>query len=82
MMLMAKKRTWIITIGDDRPIQNIAKDLTAAGLENVQILQEIGSITGSVEDKDVEKLRKVRGVVEISPESTIDIGPPNSRDTW
>lgn len=79
---MTKKRTWIITTGGDRPIQNIAKDLAAAGLEDAQILQEIGSITGSAEDKAVEKLRKVNGVVDVSPESTIDVGPPGSSDTW
>ena len=79
---MTKKKTWIITTGSDRPIHEIAKDLADAGLKEIQVLQEIGSITGSAEDEDVGKLRKVRGVKDISPDISIDIGPPDSKETW
>jgi uncharacterized protein with ACT and thioredoxin-like domain len=79
---MANEKTWIITIGGDRPIQDIAEELANAGLKNVQILQQIGSITGSADEEDVRKMRKIHGVVDISPERRIDIGPPGSSFTW
>ncbi len=72
----------IITVGGDRPIQDIAKELVDAGLKNIQVLQQIGSITGSADEEAVKKMRKVRGIVDISPERHIDIGPPGSSFTW
>lgn len=72
----------IITISGDRPIQDVAKDLAAAGLNGGQTLEEIGSITGSADDDAVSKLRKVRGVADVSPDVSVDVGPPDSRNTW
>ena len=72
----------IITISGDRPIQDVAKDLAAAGLKGGQTLEEIGSITGSADDYAVPKLRKVRGVADVSPDLSVDVGPPDSRNTW
>lgn len=79
---MATKKTWIVTTGDDRPIDDVAKDLIDAGLKDLQILSEVGSITGSAEEDTVSKLRKVRGVKDVSQDISINIGPPGSRDTW
>lgn len=28
------------------------------------------------------QLRKVRGVIDISPDVPVSVGPPNSSDTW
>ncbi len=72
----------IVTASRDRPIHDIAKDLADAGLKDVQILQEVGIIIGSSEDEVVAKLRKVLGVKDVSPDISIDIGPPDSRETW
>ncbi len=79
---MAKTKTWIITTGGDRPMRDIAKDLAVAGLKRGRVLKEVGSITGSAEDKAVAKLRKVRGVIDVSPDAPIDVGPPDSPNTW
>jgi hypothetical protein len=76
------KKKLIVTASRDRPIHDIAKDLADAGLKDVQVLQEIGIIIGSSEDEAVAKLRKVRGVKDVSPDISIDIGPPDSRETW
>jgi uncharacterized protein with ACT and thioredoxin-like domain len=76
------KKKWIVTASSDRPIHDIAKDLADAGLKDIQILQEVGSIIGSSEDEAVAKLRKVRGVKDVSLDISIDIGPPDSRETW
>jgi hypothetical protein len=79
---MAKAKTWIITTSSDRPIRDIAKDLADAGLTRSKVLKEIGCITGSAGDKTVAKLRKVRGVVDVSPDVPVDVGPPDSSKTW
>jgi hypothetical protein len=79
---MAKGNRWIITTNADRPIKDIAKDLGAAGLKGVRVLKEVGSITGSADEKVVTKLRKVRGVVDVSPDADVDVGPPDSSETW
>ena len=79
---MGKGKGWIVATSGDRPIREIAKDLADAGLAVGQVLEEIGSITGSADAKVVAKLRKVRGVVDVSPDTPIDIGPPGGRETW
>lgn len=79
---MDKKKALIVTTGNDRPIHDIARDLADAGLKDVHILQEVGIITGSAEDDTVAKLRKVRGVKDISADLSINIGPPDSREIW
>lgn len=79
---MAKATTWIITTSGDRSIHDIAKDLAAAGLADGQVLEEIGCITGSAGSKAAAKLRKVRGVIDVSPDVPVSVGPPHSSDTW
>jgi hypothetical protein len=79
---VAGKRTWVVTTSLERPVREIAKELTAAGFEVDQTLDEIGVITGKSDDKSVAKARTVRGVTDVSPEPEVDIGPPGSRDTW
>ena len=77
-----KKSTWIITTSDERPIRAIAKDLQAAGLESAKVQKEIGVITGEATREAAAKLRKVQGVVDVAPDHEIDIGPPDSDETW
>ena len=79
---MAEAKSWVITISGDRPIQDIAKDLTDAGLLGAQVLEAINVITGKAADKSLGKLRKVRGVVGVSPDMPIDVGPPYTPNTW
>ena len=73
---------WVVTTSGDRSIAEIAKDLSAAGFTIDQTLQEIGVITGKSDPKTVGKARAIRGVSDISPDQPVDIGPPNSRETW
>jgi hypothetical protein len=79
---MAKGKKWVITTGGNRSVNEIAKDLAAAGLVGGQVLKEIGTITGSASEDSVAKLRKIPGVKDVSPDSSIDIGPPDSPETW
>ncbi len=79
---MANETKWIVTTSSYRPIQDIAQDLADAGLENIQILHEIGIVTGSKDESIEEKLRKVPGVKDVSRDTSIEIGPPNSEKSW
>jgi hypothetical protein len=79
---MPQKKSWIVTTSSDRPIADIAKDLRAAGFSVGNVNEEIQSITGSAGEKTVEKLRRIAGVVDVSPDEPISIGPPGSPDTW
>lgn len=76
------QKTWIVTTSPGRPIGEVARDLTKAGLGRHQVLKEIGSIVGSASDDTVARMRRVRGVAAVEPETPIDIGPPDSPTTW
>ena len=79
---MATSRLWTITTSGDRSLEQIAKDLAEAGLQDREILEMIGVITGSAEDESVEKLRRVRGVTDVSLNLMIQLEPPDSDQTW
>ena len=79
---MPAKREWVITTSADHPIGEIAKAASAAGFTARQVLSEIGCIIGHCDDQMVGKLRSIPGVVDVSPSTDIDIGPPDSPSTW
>ncbi|WP_249976654.1 hypothetical protein [Vreelandella olivaria] len=79
---MSKIALWIITISNDQSIEEAATRLRAEGLTIRDILEEIGCITGSADDVTVERLKKVQGVVDIAPDIQIEMGPPDSNETW
>jgi hypothetical protein len=56
--------------------------LAKAGFAVDHTLDQIGVVTGKSNDAVVRKVRAIRGVTDVSPEPQVDIGPPNSRDTW
>jgi hypothetical protein len=72
------KKPLVITLSGDRAIHDVANDLRAAGLHVDQVLEAIGSVTGSADPEHVERLRKVKGVADVSHDHSIDIGPPGS----
>jgi hypothetical protein len=78
---MAESKSWIITTTGDRPIKEVAKELTDSGFDVGQVLDEIGCITGAANEDVAAHLRNIRGVADVSPDQPIDIGPPDS-PTW
>lgn len=80
---MAKStKTWVVTASGDRPLHEVAADLKKSGLKVGEVLNEIGSIIGEGGDDVARKARKVKGVADVSANVPIDIGPPNSSETW
>jgi len=78
----APKTGWIVTTSAERPIAEVAKELAKAGFAIERTLDQIGVITGKSDEQAAGKVRAIRGVADVSPETRVDIGPPNSRDTW
>lgn len=81
---MGKSKRLIITTSGDRSMKDIKKDLTDKGFAVDQVFDEIGSISGRVDDDEViDKIKKVKGVTDVSPEhSDINIGRPGDSETW
>ena len=81
---MAKGKRWIVTTSGDRTVNEVQKELGKKGFKVDQVFDEAGSITGEAEDDVADKVRNISGVVDVSPEESlnVDIGPPGSSDTW
>jgi glycine cleavage system aminomethyltransferase T len=75
---MPKKEHWIITLTGEQPLPKAIAGLRKAGLEIDQVMDVIGVVTGSAGKAEVNKLRKVVGVADVSPDSAVDIGPPDA----
>jgi hypothetical protein len=79
---MAKSKKWIVTASGDRSLSEVKKQLTEKGFTVEQVLDQIGCITGSASDDVAERLRTIPGVADVSPDTPIDIGPPDAPVTW
>ena len=75
---MPDKTGMVVLTSDDRPIADIVKDLRQAGFEVGDVLDEIGSVTGRADPRVIDKLRAIPGVIDVSPDMGIDIGPPDA----
>ena len=73
-----KNQRLVITISNERPIHEVAHDLRKAGLQVDQVLENIGSVTGSAETGTVKRLRSIPGVADVSPDHPVNIGPPGA----
>ena len=73
---MAKGKKWIVTTSGNRSLKDIKKELTDAGFGVDQVLDDIGVITGTADD--AERMRKISGVSDVSPDHEVDIGPPDA----
>jgi hypothetical protein len=79
---MAKQKRWVVTTSGDRPLSDVQKQLVENRFTVDQVLGEIGCITGTADDDVAKKARSVPGVVDVSPEEPVDIGPPDAPVTW
>ena len=68
----------VVTLTGDRPMHEVAGKLKAAGLTVDQVLTSTGIVTGSAHPDAAKRLRKVRGVADVSPDHPVDIGPPGA----
>jgi hypothetical protein len=79
---MAAKKRWTVTASGDRPLTDVAQNLSEKGFVIDQVLDVIGCITGAANDDVAARLRTIPGVAAVEPELGIDIGPPDAPITW
>lgn len=79
---MAGTDKWVVSTSGDRPLEEIERDLKQGGFAVAEVLGEIGCITGEASADVADKLRRIPGVADVSPQGVIDIGPPDATDTW
>jgi hypothetical protein len=79
---MAESRKWVVTTSPDRAFGEVARELESAGFAIEQELDAIGVVIGAGDDDLAERLRGVKGVTDVSPDTPIDVGPPDSPRTW
>jgi hypothetical protein len=73
------KSNLVIVGSGDRPIQEVAGDLRSAGLEVDQVMDAINQVTGRAAPALKARLKKIRGVADVSEEhEPFNIGPPGS----
>jgi hypothetical protein len=79
---MAEARKWVVTLSGERPLDAVRRDMEEAGFKAGHVLEAIGVVTGECDPEAAAKLRQVAGVADVSPDSPIDLGPPDSPTTW
>ena len=77
-MTKGKGKRWIVTTTGKGSLEDVKKNLTKSGFSVDRVLNEIGVITGTSKDDDVERFRSVDGVADVSPDEDVDIGPPDA----
>jgi hypothetical protein len=80
MTMATKSKTpVIVTLSGKRNVHDVARELKAAGLKVDSVLEETGIVTGQADLGSHSRLRKVRGVSDVSVDNPVDIGPPDSK---
>lgn len=79
---MAGQKRWIITLSGRRPVTEVRRDLESAGFHVEQVLDAVGVITGTLEGPSASSIRRIDGIEDVSPDVSVDIGPPDSPSTW
>jgi hypothetical protein len=68
----------VVTVKPDSDLDAVAAQLAQAGLEVREKLAAIGSITGSAQDADLPRLRRVPGVLDVAKSVPIQLDPPGT----
>jgi hypothetical protein len=74
-MPSAPKERVVITVSADRPLEEVAREVATAGADVVEVLTHIGIITGDADADTAERLRLIRGVVDVSRSHSIHLDP-------
>ncbi|MFG6666400.1 hypothetical protein ACGK9R_04740 [Halomonas sp. HNIBRBA4712] len=79
---MARIELWIVTIASGCSVAELAERLRREGLTVRELMEEIGCITGEADGATAERIKHIDGVVDIAPDTPIDLGPPDAGTTW
>jgi hypothetical protein len=64
---VAESKPWVVTTSGDRPINEIAGEVVAAGFVIDEVFESLGIITGSATDSVAETVRAIPGVTVEPP---------------
>jgi hypothetical protein len=73
---------WIITLSPGARLSAVLLALEDEGFAVAEVFEAIGSIAGAASEDVARRAREIPGVVDVSPDSPIDIGPPDSPVAW
>jgi hypothetical protein len=70
----------LVSVDDEHlpKMRQVVERCKAAGLDVEQSLDQIGTITGSVDSGKIGALSKVAGVASVERAGEYDVGPPDS----
>lgn len=70
----------LISVDDESMdrVHDVTEELKAAGLKVDQVMEKLGTITGSAAPSTVAALKRVKGVAGIEESLTARIAPPES----
>lgn len=71
-----------VTVKHGHALTEVADQLVSHGFKIDQMLNEIDVIVGSAPRAALAKLSRVLGVTDVAEQPQIDIGPPESGQTW
>ncbi len=80
-MSKAKNKAQVmVTVGEGhlKRVKDVAKGLRAAGMEVEQVMEQLGTITGSVESAKKKSLSRVPGVEAVETAAAYQLPPPDS----
>ena len=72
---------WIVTTSGNPPLQDVARQLSGAGFAIEQVLDGSDALQGRPVRTWLRRCARSR-VADVSPEQSIDIGPPDAPVTW
>ena len=72
---MTNHQTWLVSVDHQVDVASVASALSQRGFQVKEVLSEISCITGVASEEEIPSLRKVAGIVDISPDFPIEIGP-------
>lgn len=77
---MTQPQRVVISVDADDPylLNDIAERLVQAGLQVDNVLGELATIIGTCDAGDVHALESVPGVLEVEPERSYRLPPPDS----
>ena len=75
-----KTKPIIVTVTDDalNNINELAAQLSAKGMKVDQVMPLTGVISGSAASTKMSDLKKVKGVLSVEEEVTVELPPPHS----
>jgi hypothetical protein len=70
----------LVSVSEDylSRMPEIVQTLASIGMTNIQSMEAVGVITGSLDDSKVSDLSDIEGVAQVKPSQEIQIPPPDS----